>query len=182
MSEPVSQRPSEVMKRPNENINFSRNDQNLHPNINKQMYNDESKLEISMLEESSINHQKRFNQMARNNPITPEPVNRRYRASNAEIELGDRAKRFDDAMDNPSPIQPVASHPIEEEEEAKADDQANEEAKLTMAERLANSKWQIRRNAYRLVGEMFIEYSEGNEFSYLGPNNEPISKYLTFKF
>lgn len=176
MSEPVEQRPSEMMKRPNENIQFYRNDQNMHPNINQQMYHDESKLDASMLEESSLNNQKRFNQMARNNPITPESVNRRYRASNAEIELGERAKRFDDAMDNPSPIQPVVHRPIEEEEDDRAYEQENEEEKLTMAERLANPKWQIRKNAYKAVAEMFTEYSDGKDFSYIGPNDEEIGK------
>lgn len=181
MSQLVTQpekRPSEVSQPQNFHPQRFQEDQNMHPNINVANL-EESKDEHSILQESAISNNRKFQQRApRNDPFTPDSVSRKYRQSKAEIEIGDRAKRFD-AIHNQSPIYPTNAYPEIDEE---VDEQKNEELQLSMSERLSHKKWQIRKNAYVEIGNMFQNAARGEKYYISGPNNEsyeynPLEKY-----
>lgn len=166
--------PKNVPQRPSDNLQMFQEDQNLHPNINSYIRNEESKLDNSSIQLSAISNRKFQRKIP--DPYTPEPINRKYNEANTHITPGERAQKYD-PYQNPSPNYPSNAYLDDE-----LDEQQDEELSLSLGERLPHKKWQIRKNAYIEVANMFQGKAKGESYAYLGPNNEeieynPLTKY-----
>lgn len=124
-----------------ENLRRVNPDQNVHPNINSQMTYEEDKFDQSLLEESSMNYQRNAMRKGQSyEPITPESAGKRQ-DTRENLELGERAQRFDTIHDQ-SPINQMNTYADGDDE---YEDEKNEELTLNMQQRLTHKKWQIRK-------------------------------------
>ena len=178
-----------AVQRPDDNMYQAQENQNLHPNVDHRQRFESSQIDSSMFQESSVNNKRKFEQkMTKKELSTPESVSKRYRESKVDVELGERAKRFDDApneshlnmnkeahmhtpgsIKNHSPIYPLNSQPDMDDE---VNEEKQEEMRLTIAERLPHKKWQFRKNAYTEIADMFEHASRGENFYDTTSNGE----------
>jgi hypothetical protein len=163
-----------VPQMPTDNFQLNQEDQNLHPNISSYIKNEDSKLDNSGIQHSAISNRKFQGRIP--DPHTPESVGRRYNESHTHVTPRDKAQMHD-PYQNPSPNQHPNAYPNDE-----LDEQKNEELNLNLADRLPHKKWQIRKNAYTEIADMFQGKANGDTFAFLGPNDEeieynPLTKY-----
>lgn len=172
LSDPVEEkRPTQNLQRAMDTSPEYLDDQNMHPNVSYLRQHEESKLGDSYLDASAISNNRKYQQrVPRQDPITPDSVNRKFKEPKPVIEPGERAMKFDQ-INNHSPIYPTNAFPEMDDE---IDEQKNEELSLSMPERLSHSKWQIRKNAYTEIASMFEQFASGKQFFIAGTNDVPI--------
>jgi hypothetical protein len=169
-------------------VEESNENQNLHPNMLQQNF-EESKLENSLFQESAISNAQNFNQKTPNkSPFTPNSVNKVHKDQNGQVEINQRPS----LPNNPQNISPkYIQNPnfdngetIEEQEEKQRKEQQElqELLDIDIRDKLVHKKWQIRKIAYEEIAQMFEGAANGEVYQEYAPNNDvvefnPLERY-----
>ena len=133
--------------------------QNLHPNVHQQIYNDEYKTNHSVLRHSEVEIPASIN-----NYQTPHKIEQN--TPNSRPQRGiihSNVKNSNSNMyQNPISIHHMNEFPDQSDEYNRIDE---EEHRLSILQRLPHKKWSYRRNAYKEIADEFIGAAHGQTYT-----------------